>query len=177
MDEHSAEFRTRVRHFYAVTDQLQTQLRVLEERHASLDVRVVPQEVPSPGPDEDVETIAFAVLVRASRSAQDDLRALMDQVKAVTKARRAVRAEPPSLPPQALDFESVFQLTMALYVKTVEAELDDMLDQIEKVNELSEMESLRLQMAMDRLSKMMSALSNAMKKLSETSSAILQNLR
>ena len=67
-------------------------------------------------------------------------------------------------------------MTATLYVKTVEAEVTDILDQLDAVGELGETESLRLQMAMDRLSKMMSALSNALKKLSD-SSAIVQDLK
>ena len=176
MDEHSTELRARVRTFYRLTDQLQTQLRVLEDRHGSLDVRVVPHEVAPPG-DQDVEALAFLVLVHASRSAQDDLRAVMDQVKAITRARNALRDEPRPLPPQALDFESMFKMTVTLYVKTVEAEVDDILDQLDSMSELGETESLRLQEAMDRLSKMMSTLSNALKKMSDVSSAIVQNLK
>jgi hypothetical protein len=42
---------------------------------------------------------------------------------------------------------------------------------------MGEMESLRLQMAMDRLSKLMSTLSNVLKKTSDTSSTIVQNLK
>jgi len=44
-------------------------------------------------------------------------------------------------------------------------------------SELGEELSLRLQMAMDRTSKMMSMLSNVMKKVSDTSSGITQNLK
>jgi len=39
------------------------------------------------------------------------------------------------------------------------------------------MESLRLQMAMDRKSKMMATLSNLLKKMSDTSSSITQNIK
>ena len=39
------------------------------------------------------------------------------------------------------------------------------------------MESLRLQMAMDRLSKLMSTLSNLLKKASETAQGITQNIK
>ena len=55
-------------------------------------------------------------------------------------------------------------------VADTKAELDSM-------SEMGETESLRLQMAMDRMSKMMSTLSNLMKKASETSSGIIQNLK
>ena len=45
------------------------------------------------------------------------------------------------------------------------------------MSEMGEMESLRLQMAMDRMSKMMSTLSNLLKKMSDTAESITQNLK
>jgi hypothetical protein len=54
---------------------------------------------------------------------------------------------------------------------------DAMRDKLDSLSEMGEMESLRLQMAMDRLSKLMSTLSNLLKKASETASAITQNLK
>ncbi len=45
------------------------------------------------------------------------------------------------------------------------------------MNEMSEMTSLRLQMAMDRRSKLVSTLSNVMKKISETQDTLVQNLK
>lgn len=48
---------------------------------------------------------------------------------------------------------------------------------LDSLSEMGEMESLRLQMAMDRLSKMMSTLSNMLKKQSDTASSIAQNLK
>lgn len=60
-------------------------------------------------------------------------------------------------------------------------ELQTLEDSLEKdlrtFSEMGEAESLRLQMAMDRLSKMMTTLSNLLKKTSETSSGITQNLK
>lgn len=44
-------------------------------------------------------------------------------------------------------------------------------------SEIGEMESLRLQMAMDRLSKMMTTLSNVLAKAAATTAGIAQNLR
>ncbi len=43
--------------------------------------------------------------------------------------------------------------------------------------QMGETESLRLQMAMERLSKMMSTLSNLLKKISDTASGVTQNLK
>jgi len=48
---------------------------------------------------------------------------------------------------------------------------------LNSISEMGEMESLRLQMAMDRMSKMMSTLSNLLKKISDTSGSIVQNLK
>lgn len=49
--------------------------------------------------------------------------------------------------------------------------------QLDTLSEMGEMESLRLQMAMDRMSKLMSTLSNLLKKASETAGAIVQNIK
>jgi hypothetical protein len=61
------------------------------------------------------------------------------------------------------------------------AELDNQIEQIkndlDNMSEMGEMESLRLQMAMDRMSKMMSTLSNLLKKISDTSQSITQNIK
>lgn len=59
----------------------------------------------------------------------------------------------------------------------IDAQIDQLKQDIDSMSELGEMESLRLQMAMDRLSKLMSTLSNLLKKISDTSSAITQNLK
>jgi uncharacterized protein involved in type VI secretion and phage assembly len=50
-------------------------------------------------------------------------------------------------------------------------------NKLDSLSEMGEMESLRLQMAMDRLSKMMSTLSNILHKASETQAAITPNLK
>jgi hypothetical protein len=48
---------------------------------------------------------------------------------------------------------------------------------LDAMSELGETESLRLQMAMDRLSKMMTTLSNILKKMSDTAESITGNLK
>ena len=49
--------------------------------------------------------------------------------------------------------------------------------EVDEMSEMGEMESLRLQMTMDRLSKMMSTLSNLLKKISDTAQGITQNMK
>ena len=59
----------------------------------------------------------------------------------------------------------------------IEASKDQLRSQLDSMSEMSEMDSLRLQMVMDRLSKMMSALSNMLKKASDTDDAITNNMK
>jgi hypothetical protein len=54
---------------------------------------------------------------------------------------------------------------------------DDLKDRLDSLNAMSEMTSLRLQMAMDRRSKFIETLSNIMKKIDETQETIVQNLK
>ena len=61
--------------------------------------------------------------------------------------------------------------------KKLTAGLKDKDAKLDSLSEMGEMESLRLQMAMDRVSKMMSTLSNLLKKMSDTASQITQNLK
>ena len=66
-------------------------------------------------------------------------------------------------------------------VSVTKHEIDDvvatMKNDLDNMSEMGEMESLRLQMAMERLSKMMSTLSNLLKKASETAAGITQNIK
>lgn len=61
------------------------------------------------------------------------------------------------------------------------AELDASIVQVkgdlDSMSEMGETESLRLQMAMDRLSKMMSTLSNLLKKIGDTDQSITNNIK
>lgn len=54
---------------------------------------------------------------------------------------------------------------------------DDLRDRLDSMSAISEMTSLRLQMAMDRRSKLVETLSNIMKKIDETQETIVQNLK
>ena len=61
--------------------------------------------------------------------------------------------------------------------RDIDVAFDKIKSDLDSMNEMGEMESLRLQMAMDRMSKMMSTLSNLLKKISDTASSITQNLK
>ena len=54
---------------------------------------------------------------------------------------------------------------------------DEVRQALDSLAEMSEMESLRLQMAMDRVSRLMSLLSNILKASNDTAKAIIGNLK
>jgi putative addiction module CopG family antidote len=62
-------------------------------------------------------------------------------------------------------------------VESFDSILADLQDQRDSLADLSEMNSLRLQILMDRRSKLYTALSNILKKLSDTEDAIVHNLK
>jgi hypothetical protein len=59
----------------------------------------------------------------------------------------------------------------------LEKSIVDMESDLDSMSQMGEMESLRLQMAMDRMSKMMATLSNILKKIDDTEKGIVQNMK
>jgi septation ring formation regulator EzrA len=62
-------------------------------------------------------------------------------------------------------------------LKDVDSYADAIKNDLDSMSEMGETESLRLQMAMDRMSKMMTTLSNIMKKIEGTADNIAKNLK
>ena len=162
--------RTALRAYYAASDRLRAQLNALSEGAAPVRVTIA-------APEGDIEALAFLVMMQASKAASEDLRSIMAEVKAVAGAKSRVRKLLGQRRDKAasLDAESAVQLAATLVAAGLHRELTDLLG--DGLSELGEMEQLRLQMVMDRISKMMSTLSNILKKLADTQSAIAQNLR
>ena len=170
--------RAELQRYYTLTNQFRVQLQALDEAVPS--VRVEIREAPPSGDTDsgDVMAVAFLVMMEASKSAQEDLRAIMEQLKAISAQKKKVGAALELRPDRGLDPMSVSSLISAV---TTKAEISNVVDQIkhdvDSMSEMGEMESLRLQMAMDRMSKMMSTLSNLLKKISCTASQITQNMK
>jgi hypothetical protein len=163
---------------------------------------------------QDIEAIAFLVLMQAAKSAQEDLKAIMAHVKAINDQKASVRQvmnimnDPKqsftrikldsikSISNQtqviqkqnnhrniqpvrmvALDSTKPVRANTAVTRAEIDATRDKLKNDLDSMSEMGEMESLRLQMGMDRLSKMMSTLSNILKKISDTANSIIQNLK
>jgi hypothetical protein len=164
--------RAQLQRFYTLTNQLKVALDTLDG--AVPGVRVEVQMV-----DDAVDGLAFTVVMEGARSSQDELRAVQDQLNEVTAQKARVREALRQRPDRGgLDLLSVGTLLSAAIIRSeLDLVVDEMKHDLDSMSELGEMESLRLQMAMDRLSKMMSTLSNLLKKLSCTASQITQNLK
>jgi hypothetical protein len=169
-------------------------------------------------PGTDIEQMAFVVMMDAAKSAGQDLKMIMAEVKAITAAKNALRsliskvgrdvannaAQKDGVPPLDLsagmgsenayydapmplpDPESdsgVIFVPTKLYngqiitVAQLRCIQENLKSQLDSMNEMSEMTSMRLQMAMDRRSKLIETLSNIMKKISATGDTLVRNLK
>jgi hypothetical protein len=78
---------------------------------------------------------------------------------------------------EALEFLVLTETAKQMTRKDKDSTKETVKEKLDSLSEMGEMESLRLQMAMDRLSKLMSTLSNLLKKASETAAGITQNIK
>jgi hypothetical protein len=193
-------------------------LQQMAAREGQPDALASLASLPGPSGSEDIEALAFVVMMEAAKSAQEDLKEIMAEVKAMTNGKAKLRdlinkvnrdvtanagcdadvrkldfsrglgSEPayhrapmPVLDP---DTEAGVRLKPCdlyrgkiLRYEQLLAIRDGLKDQLDSLSEMSEMTSLRLQMAMDRRSKFMQTLSNIMKKISSTEDTLVQNLK
>jgi predicted nucleic acid-binding Zn-ribbon protein len=115
-------------------------------------------------------------MMEATKSAQEDLKAVMDNVKKVNAQKQQQRANLAKAQ-QARTSEHPATNTVGTAIDPMKDKIDAPKHKLDSMSEMGETESLRLQMAMDRQSKFMQTLSNIMKKMSETQSAIIGNLK
>jgi hypothetical protein len=133
-------------------------------------------------PGGDIDALAFLVMMEAAKSAREDLKAIMTGVKQINEARASLKQNPTSakvaVAPRQTAHVSRTQVQPKPIPKAQFArQLDKAKNDLDSLSEMGEMESLRLQMAMDRMSKANSATSNFMKKSSDTTQSISQNLK
>lgn len=117
--------------------------------------------------DPNKHLLAMLLMLEALKSAKDDLiKKMTKKLEEINDAKARLSGENPG-----------YQLPVAPTKADLDAMLELLKKQEDEMSGTGEMESLRLQMAMDRMSKMMSVLNNLLKKQSETASGIIQNLK
>lgn len=154
---------------------------------------------------QDIEALISLVMMQCAKDQQEDLKSIMAQVKSLKEQKEKLRNMIANANKQrtlsAVQMDSIDLLnrkTVALkqrqnpdtiklvrsssWVKTVsknemDAIVTKLKNDLDSMSEMGEMESLRMQMLMDRRSKIMSTLSNLLKKISKTADEIVQNLK
>lgn len=146
---------------------------------------------------QDIEAIAFLVMMQASKSAQEDLKSIMAQVKSINNQKSRIREALAALDDKSHSISRVrldsFKLllkpqpnvrqtnnipaTRAVSQLEIENMKTGLADSRDSLSEMGEMQQLKMQMLMDRRSKLMSTLSNLMKKISQTQDSIIDNLK
>jgi hypothetical protein len=116
---------------------------------------------------------AVAIASRSEAGAEVALVQLPPMAAQLTGPKTVVRLHVDEVAAAELQQKGVTEAAVAVVAK----EVDIVKNELDGLSEMGEMESLRLQMAMDRMSKMMSTLSNLLKKIGETSSTITENLK
>jgi len=128
----------------------------------------------------DIDALIQAIMLQAGRDAADYLRSQIDEMKTRNAQKATQRQNQASL--RAAGAANRAALAQVYNLDdSKRASLDNLVDNmkndLDSMSEMGEAESLRLQMAMDRLSKMMETLSNVLKKSSDTAQSITQNLK
>lgn len=127
------------------------------------------------GSNMDVDSMVQWIMFQIAKDSNADLKGMMDEMQNNNKKKREMRNAMNSLK-QRIDLCAQGNCGRTS-MSQLNAEMDNFKGQLDSLSEMSEQQSLRLQMMMDRRSKMISTLSNIMKKISETSSSIIQNMK
>ena len=114
----------------------------------------------------DIEALVMIVMMQAASDADQDLKDIMAEVKANNSAKSQMRAAMQRM-----------RMSRVKSAQELNADMQSVKNGLDSMSDMSEMESMRLQMAMDRYSKLMEALSNIMKKMSDTNGNIINNLK
>jgi putative addiction module CopG family antidote len=167
----------------------------------------------------DIEAMVFIVLMEAAKSAREDLRGIMAEVKAINAAKSALRSVISKVSRDVVEnvcqrngkptlkFTSRGIGSEAGYhrmsiphadpestggVRWIRTDMhesriknvcdlcairDELRNKLDSMSEMGEMESLRLQIFVDRVSRMMTTLSNITKKIGDTQNSIVANLK
>lgn len=140
----------------------------------------------------DIEALCFIVLMEAAKSAQEDLRAIMAEVKAINEAKQTQRELLTTMqdirddgcgPDEGesddgdAEYEDGDDDPCASRLQALSNRIDEIRDQLDSLNEAGEVQQLRLQIIMERRAKAYETLSNLLKKMSDTASTIVANLK
>jgi len=118
----------------------------------------------------DIMELIYLVMLQAVEDANAELRDLMEEIRRRNKRLCRLRKA-------AAELRIHREADPASDMELVRSVDDVVADQLKSLSDMSEALQIRLQMAMDRQSKARQALSNLLKKQSDTASAIVKNMK
>ena len=120
----------------------------------------------------DIDALLYLVMMEEAEAMDKDLKAAMAEMKAHNAAKQKSRESISMTKREGLATVEPKPTPQARLgaIAATKGDLDSM-------NEMSEMTSLRMQTMMDRRAKVIAALSNIMKKISTTQDTLVQNLK
>jgi hypothetical protein len=121
----------------------------------------------------DITTLAFIVLMQATQDADEDLKQLMEKMRAINAFKAALRETRSNVHAAAASLKP----TPSMPKSAIDAVARELEKRADSLSDMSEMTQLRLQMLMDRLSKFTETLSNLLKKIEATSDGVVQNMK
>jgi hypothetical protein len=139
-------------------------------------------------PGADVETAVQLAMLEASKSAQEDLKAIMAQVEGANAVKPAQPA--PNSKTDAGPCSGDTVAAWRICLQRIDAKLaslppdlertglmKELRRQLDSMSEMGELNQLKLQAYMDRRTRAFQTMSNLSKKLSETSNSIVANMK
>lgn len=132
----------------------------------------------------DIEALAFLVMMQSAKSAQEDLKSIMSEVKKINEAKASQRQQVNNMKQSSAQMktqarteykkaDSIKPLSSVALAK----QSTELKDKKDSMGELSEEQQLKMQMMMDRRSKAIQVISNMLKKVSDTEQTVIQNLK
>jgi hypothetical protein len=118
----------------------------------------------------DIESLAFIVLMEASKDADADLKTIMAETKTLNDSKKSIRETIANL--NAIKLTCLPDCSRN---STVDSSIADANDKLDSLSELGDMEQLKLQLQLDKMEKMEQTMSNLLKKLHDTAESIIAN--
>ncbi|MDP8983207.1 MAG: hypothetical protein M3O35_21745 [Acidobacteriota bacterium] len=124
----------------------------------------------------EIESLAAGLAVQALQDLARDSDRYIAEVKAATAAKQTLR-QLIVMAAEEVSRTAAEPKKRPVPLRQLETLVEDLKSSLDSMNEMSEETSMRLQMAVDRRSKFVAALSNIMKAIGDTQNTLVSNLK
>lgn len=138
----------------------------------------------------DIEAMVMLIMMQASKDANEDMKNMLAEMKKINDQKKQMREKNQLMKQQQVGMKDSLRKNYAARTGIQPAKPKDSLTKInlnianatlqdrkDSLSDMSGEQQLRLQMYMDRKGKMEATISNIMKKIADTQSQIIQNLK